>query len=274
MADTTNPPPIVLTIAGSDSSGGAGIQADLKTFTALGVYGASAVTALTAQNTQGVREIHPVPTQFVRAQIDAVAEDLNIAAVKIGMLATSAIISETVAAINAHNLAPVVVDPVMVSTSGDPLLEPQAIDALTKELLPVATIITPNLDEAALLLGETRAGDEQAMKSQARALLRMGCNAVLLKGGHALGTEAVDLLATPEGITVLSDPAITTNNTHGTGCTLSAALATYLALGQDLPDAASQAKAFVWKALKSGAGFNIGQGCGPIDHLHAIRRKI
>ena len=273
----TPTPPIALTIAGSDSSGGAGIQADLKTFTALGVYGASVITALTAQNTLGVRAIHAVPPDFIAAQIDAVAEDLAVAAVKTGMLGDVATVVAVSAGIERHRLAPVVVDPVMVATSGDVLLAADAIDAVRRKLIPRATLITPNLAEAATLLGDAPARSLDEMEAQARRLLALGPAAVLVKGGHRAGGEAaIDILVTseaPDKSLHFTAPRIDTRNTHGTGCTLAAAITAHLALGQVLTEAVGAAKAFLSAALAAGRDHAIGHGAGPVDHLHAIRAK-
>jgi hydroxymethylpyrimidine/phosphomethylpyrimidine kinase len=264
--------PVVLTIAGSDSSGGAGIQADLKTFTALGVYGASVLTALTAQNTRGVSAIHPVPAHFVTQQIDAVAGDLRVAAVKTGMLYARDTVLAVVEGVRRHALSPLVVDPVMVATSGDMLLEPDAVEAVRRELLPLADIITPNLQEAARLLHLSEAADEAEMRAQAIALLALGPKAVLLKGGHGSGREAVDILVTSDAPPVrLALPRIDTPNTHGTGCTLSAAIAAGLARGDSITDAVAAAKRFVHDALNAGRNLKIGRGSGPVDHLHTVR---
>ncbi len=264
--------PVALTIAGSDSSGGAGIQADLKTFTVLGVYGASVLTALTAQNTRGVAAILPVPPAFVTQQIDAVAGDLRIAAVKTGMLNDRATVLAVVEGVRRHRLGPLVVDPVMVATSGDMLLQPDAIEAVRAELLPLADIVTPNLAEAARLLDRSPAEDEAGMLAQAQALLALGPKAVLLKGGHGEGIDAVDILVARGGAPVrLALPRIDTGNTHGTGCTLSAAIAASLAKGELLVDAVGAAKHFVHAALTAGCGLKIGGGSGPVDHLHALR---
>jgi hydroxymethylpyrimidine/phosphomethylpyrimidine kinase len=263
---------VALTIAGSDSSGGAGIQADLKTFTVLGVYGASVLTALTAQNTRGVSAILPVPPAFVTQQIDAVASDLDIAAVKTGMLNDRATVLAVVAGVRRHRLSPLVVDPVMVATSGDMLLEPEAVEALRRELLPLADIITPNLAEAARLLHLSVAADEAEMEAQARELLSLGAKAVLLKGGHGEGSESVDILVVRGASPVrLALPRVDTANTHGTGCTLSAAIAAGLAQGESLTDAVGAAKRFVHAALAAGQGLKIGGGAGPIDHLYTVR---
>ena len=213
-------PPIAVTIAGSDSSGGAGIQADLKTFSALGVYGASVITALTAQNTKGVTAIHDVPAHFIAAQIDAVFADLKVDAVKIGMLSVPVAIATVAAGLERWKQTLVVLDPVMVATSGDRLLAPAAIEVLKRDLMPRALVVTPNLHEAAALLDEPLARNETEMRDQAEKLLRLGAKAVLIKGGHAQGPEAVDLLVTPDAAARLSTEKIDTANTHGTGCTL------------------------------------------------------
>jgi len=266
--------PVALTIAGSDSSGGAGIQADLKTFTVLGVYGASVLTALTAQNTRGVSAILPVPPAFVTQQIDAVAGDLKIAAVKTGMLNDRATVLAVVEGVRRHRIGPLVVDPVMVATSGDMLLQPDAVEAVRRKLLPLADIITPNLAEAARLLDRSPAVDEGEMLAQAQALLALGPKAVLLKGGHGEGSDAVDILVVRGQAPVrLSLPRIDTDNTHGTGCTLSAAITAGLAKGESLVDAVDAAKRFVHAALTAGRGLKIGSGSGPVDHLHALRNE-
>lgn len=268
-------PPIALTIAGSDSSGGAGIQADLKTFTALGVYGASVLTALTAQNTRGVTAIHAVPPHFVAEQIDAVASDLNIGATKTGMLNDRATVLAVAEGVRRHDLHPLVVDPVMVATSGDLLLEHDAIDAVRDVLLPLADLITPNLAEAATLLSASIAASESEMESQARALLALGPKAVLIKGGHGEGADAVDILVSHQTSALrIVRPRVATRNTHGTGCTLSAAIAAYLARGERLADAVQSAKKFVHEALVSASQQHLGGGSGPVDHLYAIRRLI
>jgi len=274
MADQqTQPTPIALTIAGSDSSGGAGIQADLKTFTALGVYGASVLTALTAQNTRGVDDVLPIAPAFVRAQIDSVLSDLDVKAVKTGMLANADVILAVAEILEGNAEIPLVCDPVMVATSGDVLLEPDAIGALRERLIPRASLLTPNIPEAARLLGCPEATDLDEMARQAEALRAFGCAAVLLKGGHGSGKTATDILAHAGGIVPLEAPRIETPNTHGTGCTLSAAIAALLAAGEPLEQAVRRAKAFVWSALEAGAHCQIGHGSGPVDHLFAIRRQ-
>ena len=274
MADQqTQPVPIALTIAGSDSSGGAGIQADLKTFTALGVYGASVLTALTAQNTRGVDDVLPIAPAFVRAQIDSVLSDLDVKAVKTGMLANADVILAVAEILEGNAEIPLVCDPVMVATSGDVLLEPDAIGALRERLIPRASLLTPNIPEAARLLGCPEATDLDEMARQAEALRAFGCAAVLLKGGHGSGKTATDILAHAGGIVPLEAPRIETPNTHGTGCTLSAAIAALMAAGESLEQAVRRAKVFVWSALEAGAHRRIGHGSGPVDHLFAIRRQ-
>lgn len=265
--------PVALTIAGSDSSGGAGIQADLKTFSAFGVYGASALTALTAQNTLGVHGVHAVPPAFVIAQIDAVLSDLSVGAIKTGMLANHAIVTAVADRLGAATGIPLVVDPVMVATSGDNLLDADAIDAVRHRLLPRAMLVTPNIPEAARLLDEPEAEDETGLTRQAQSILAFGPQAVLLKGGHGGGDTATDLLVTANRVITLRQPRIETTATHGTGCTLSAAIAALLASGADLEQAVERAKAYVWKALVSGRDIGIGAGHGPVDHLFAIRRN-
>jgi len=265
--------PIALTIAGSDSSGGAGIQADLKSFTAFGVYGASVLTALTAQNTRGVDDVLAVPPEFVTAQLNAVLSDLVVGAAKTGMLANAGIIFAVAEVLERHARLPLVCDPVMVATSGDVLLEPDAIDAMKQRLIPRAALITPNIPEAARLLGCPEAADIDEMTRQARALRGLGCGAVLLKGGHCGNDSAVDILVHTGGVTPLEAPRIPTPNTHGTGCTLAAAITALLAAGDPLEQAVRRAKMYVWRALEAGAGLVIGHGSGPVDHLFAIRRQ-
>jgi hydroxymethylpyrimidine/phosphomethylpyrimidine kinase len=261
---------IALTIAGSDSSGGAGIQADLKTFSALGVYGASAITALTAQNTQGVEAVLVVPPDFVARQIKVVARDLKVGAVKIGMLATSEVIEAVAGALEALPGVPVVLDPVMVAASGDVLLDEDAIATLKSVLLPRAIVIIPNLPEAAQLVGAPQASDEDEMRAQARQLKRLGAQAVLIKGGHAKGASSVDLLLDGEGEMRLEAPRVPTKNDHGTGCTLSSAIAAELAKGASLREAAAAAKAYVTAAIATADELEIGKGRGPVHHFHAV----
>ncbi|MDQ3061227.1 MAG: bifunctional hydroxymethylpyrimidine kinase/phosphomethylpyrimidine kinase [Pseudomonadota bacterium] len=261
--------PRVLSIAGSDSGGGAGIQADLKTFAALGCYGMSAITALTAQNTLGVRAIHGVPPQMLRDQIDAVVEDIGLHAVKIGMLHSPGIVQTVASAIDRHSLQNVVLDPVMVATSGAVLIDNPAIAMLVRELFGRAALVTPNLDEASLLVG--RALDsEAAMELAAQELLAMGAAAVLLKGGHLASNVVSDLFITRHGeLHWLRAPRIHSANTHGTGCTLSSAIAAHLALGASLLEAVQAAHAYVRAALQAGAKVRTGSGGGPLNHGHA-----
>ncbi len=266
--------PRVLTIAGSDSGGGAGIQADLKTFAAHGCYGMSAITALTAQNTVGVRAIHGVPADFLKEQIAAVIEDIGVDAVKIGMLHAPEIVEVVVWAIDHYRLERVVLDPVMVATSGDALIRQETIASLVSELFPRAALVTPNLDEAALLLGRPvrEVADLEAACSD---LLGLGARAVLLKGGHLGGDELTDLLALPGQAQAqwlrLSGSRIATRNSHGTGCTLSSAIAAQLALGLELAEAVQAAHAYIRAALAAGANVRTGQGHGPLNHGYAPR---
>lgn len=260
--------PVALTIAGSDSSGGAGIQADLKTFAALGVYGAAAITALTAQNTKGVTGIHAVPAAFVTAQIDAVFSDLDVAAVKIGMVAQAASIDAIAAALARWKPRHVVLDPVMVATSGDRLLAAEAVTALRARLMPLASVITPNLPEAAALLEEPIARSEAEIESQGRRLLSLGCRAVLIKGGHGEGAESTDYLVAADATLALAAPRVATRNTHGTGCSLSSAVAAGLAKGEDLATAVRNAKGWISAAIGSADRFSVGHGHGPIHHFH------
>jgi hydroxymethylpyrimidine/phosphomethylpyrimidine kinase len=261
---------IAVTIAGSDSGGGAGIQADLKTFSALGVYGASVVTALTAQNTRGVQAIHDVPPDFVAAQIDSVFSDLAVDAVKIGMLSRPAIIAAVAQGLDRHRAGPVVLDPVMVAASGDPLLAPDAIEALRGELIPRALLVTPNLPEAAAILGEPIAADEGAMARQGEAIRALGARAVLVKGGHGSGPESTDILVDAAGTARLAAPRHATRNTHGTGCTLSSAIAAGLARGLDLAAAVRMGKAYIGAAIAASDALRIGSGHGPVHHFHAL----
>ena len=262
--------PIALTIAGSDSSGGAGVQADLKTFAAFGVYGASVITALTAQNTQGVTGIHQVPAEFVTAQIDAVLGDLDVKAVKVGMVSQRAVIEAVEAGLQRWSPRHIVLDPVMVATSGDRLLAPDAIEALRTKLIPRALLITPNLPEAAALLDEQIASSESQIESQGKRLLTMGASAVLIKGGHGHGAESIDYLFLQAGVIALAAPRIATKNTHGTGCSLSSAIAARLAKGDDLETAVRNAKAWVTAAIAAADRLSVGHGHGPIHHFHGI----
>lgn len=260
-------PPIALTIAGSDSGGGAGIQADLKTFHAFGVFGTSAVTAVTAQNTLGVSAVHPIPVKVVRAQLEAVAADLPPRAVKTGMLATAELVEGVGAAIRDLDLPGYVMDPVMVATSGDRLLDADAESALVRELLPLATVVTPNLYEVEILAGMQVQTVEDAMHA-ARRLVDLGAGAALVKGGHLQGDEAVDVLWDGREEYVWRRPRMMTRSTHGTGCTLSAAITAGLALGQPLPEAVERAVEYVARAIRTAPGF--GQGRGPLNHFAPV----
>ena len=261
--------PIAVTLAGSDSGGGAGVQADLKTFSALGVYGATVITALTAQNTRGVTAIHDVPAEFVAAQIDAVFSDLEVSAVKIGMVSQRGVIEVIAAGLERWRQSQVVLDPVMIATSGDKLLAPDAIDVLKRVLMPRALVVTPNLPEAAALLDAPVADTETAMRAQGERLLALGARAVLIKGGHAVGAESVDLLIEPAAFTRLAADRVATANTHGTGCTLSSAIAAGLARGLSLAEAVRAAKVYVTDALGAANRIKIGSGHGPVHHFHA-----
>ncbi|MFO1388277.1 bifunctional hydroxymethylpyrimidine kinase/phosphomethylpyrimidine kinase [Cellvibrio sp.] len=265
--NSIQPTPIAMTIAGSDSGGGAGIQADLKTFAALGVYGCSAISSLTAQNTQGVQGVFPVPPEFVQAQIKSVLSDIKVGAIKTGMLATADII-QAVAESLAENQIPLVLDPVMVATSGDRLLAEDAISTLINRLIPRATILTPNLLEAAALLAAPVASSIAEMELQARSLLAMGAQAVLVKGGHGSGYDATDLLLTSTGVELFSAQRIDTKNTHGTGCTLASAIAAGLAKNLSSRDAVAQAKDYLHNALLHSNELTIGQGSGPVHHFY------
>ena len=259
----------VLSIAGSDSGGGAGIQADLKTFAALGCYGMTAITALTAQNTVGVQGIHPVPAAFLKAQLQSVVEDIGVDAVKIGMLHAPEIVEVVAWAIDHYRLMNVVLDPVMVATSGDRLIASDTVQVLVRELFPRAALTTPNLDEAALLWQQPIA-DAEGLDAATEALLAMGAQAVLLKGGHLPGDALVDVLLQPgQPMLRLISTRIPSRNVHGTGCTLSSAIAAHLALGLGLVDAVQAARHFIRAAISEGAAVQTGQGHGPLNHGHA-----
>ena len=265
--------PIAVTIAGSDSGGGAGIEADLKTFSALGVYGAAVVTALTAQNTNGVFGVHEVPADFIAAQTDAVFTDLDIAAVKIGMLGTAGAIDVVAAALDRYRPRNVVLDPVTVATSGECLLRGDAAGHL-RALISRVRVITPNLPEAAALLDVPQARDEDEMRAQAESLLKLGPGAVLMKGGHLNdklggGSESVDLLVEAGACMRLTAPRVATKNTHGTGCTLSSAVAAGLARGLPLERAVREAKDYVSAAIAAADRLSVGSGRGPLHHFHA-----
>jgi hydroxymethylpyrimidine/phosphomethylpyrimidine kinase len=260
--------PIAVTIAGSDSSGGAGIQADLKTFSASGVYGASVITALTAQNTKGILAIHDVPAAFIAQQIDAVFSDFDVGAVKIGMLGGAAAIDAVAAGLERHRQRNVVLDPVMAASSGEKLLPADAMGRL-RALIPRVRVLTPNLPEAAILLGAPPAGDESEMRAQAQKLLALGAAAVLIKGGHGKGPESVDILVDADGCQRFASPRVATDNTHGTGCTLAAAIAAGLAKGLALNEAVRIAKAYVSAAIAAADRLEVGAGRGPVHHFHA-----
>ena len=263
-------PPVALTIAGSDPSGGAGIQADLKTFSALGAYGTSVITALTAQNTQGVTGIHLVPADFVTQQLDTLVADVRIDAVKIGMLATRDLADAVAAFLREHPSEVVVLDPVMVATSGDRLLAQDAVEAI-RRLLPLASLITPNLDEAADLLRVDRAVDVNGMLEQGRQLLSLGAVRVLIKGGHLPETsDAIDVFVSAELEQVLSTPRITTMNTHGTGCTLSSAIAALRPQRGSWLEAVTDAKHWLSDAIAAAQVLDVGQGHGPVHHFHRL----
>jgi hydroxymethylpyrimidine/phosphomethylpyrimidine kinase len=260
---------IAVTIAGSDSSGGAGIQADLKTFSALGVYGASVIAALTAQNTTGVAAIHDVPPDFVTAQMDAVFSDLSVGAVKIGMLSSPTVVEAVAAGLARWRQDRIVLDPVMVAGSGDRLITSDAIAAMKRELLPRAALITPNLPEAAALLDTVPARNEAEMRQQAERFLALGVRAVLLKGGHATGPESADIFADGTHVIRLAAARLETRNTHGTGCTISSAIAAGLAKGRDLIGAVRDAKTYITAAISAADRLQIGAGQGPVHHFHA-----
>jgi hydroxymethylpyrimidine/phosphomethylpyrimidine kinase len=258
----------VLTVAGSDSGGGAGIQADLKTFSALGCYGMSVITALTAQNTTGVRAIHPVPPDFVEEQLEAVLSDMGAAAVKIGMLYSRELIRAVAGQLVKHRVRNIVLDPVMVAQSGDSLLQDEAVSALKEVLFPLATVVTPNLHEVSILVGrQVRTVDD--MDLAARELGALGAQGVLIKGGHLPGRESTDLLYLPaeNRAVIFKAERVDTRNNHGTGCTLSSGIASFLARGESLDAAASKAKDYLTRALRAGAAYRLGKGHGPVHHF-------
>jgi hydroxymethylpyrimidine/phosphomethylpyrimidine kinase len=268
MADTIAN---ILSIAGSDPSGGAGIQADLKTFAARGTYGMAALTALTAQNTLGVSGVHLVPPAFVAAQIAAVFADIRVDAVKIGMIASAEIAEAVASALSPHRAVPIVLDPVMVAKGGASLLAQEAVEVLTRRLLPRAAVLTPNLPEAAALLGEAEAIDRAGMADQARRLLGLGPKAVLLKGGHLPGAQSPDVLATADRLHWFEGVRVLTRNTHGTGCSLSSAIAAELGKRRTLVDAVAAAKGFIAGAVRASGALSVGSGHGPLHHFHALR---
>lgn len=260
--------PIALTIAGSDSGGGAGIQADIKAMSANGVYGASVITAITAQNTVAVTAVHEVPADVVGLQIRAVLDDLDVGAIKLGMLFSPQIIAVVAAELADFN-GPIVVDPVMIAKSGDTLLQETAVKAMVDQILPLATVLTPNLPEAACLLGTAAATTPVQMQAQAQQLMQLGPRAVLVKGGHGVGDDCTDVLLTADGAElILKSKRIDTRNTHGTGCTYSATIAANLAKGMDLPDAVQAAHQYLQKAITVANDLTIGQGHGPVYHFH------
>jgi len=260
----------VLTVAGSDPGGGAGIQADLKTFSALGAYGCAAITALTAQNTRTVTGIHTPPAAFVAEQLDTLLADIRIDAVKIGMVATAEIAAAVAGALARHARGPVVLDPVMVAKGGDRLLDADAVATLRDRLLPLAAVVTPNLPEAGVLLDRPAPDGPAAMEDAAAALTALGPPAVLLKGGHLDGAESPDLLWADGAAHWLPGRRVATANTHGTGCTLSAAIAALLPVSADLPAAVRAAKAYVAGALAAADRLSVGRGHGPTHHFHAL----
>ncbi|MEX3974757.1 bifunctional hydroxymethylpyrimidine kinase/phosphomethylpyrimidine kinase [Paraburkholderia caribensis] len=264
----TRPIPNVLTIAGSDSGGGAGIQADLKAFSALGAYGASVITALTAQNTRGVTAIHTPDPGFVTAQLDAVFDDIRIDAVKIGMLANASIVHAVADALRRHQPKHVVLDTVMISKSNHALLAPEAVDAVRSELLPLADLLTPNLPEAAALLGTSSAADEAAMVDQGEALRKLGAHAVLMKGGHLAAADSPDWLIQDSGTMRLAGPRVPVKNTHGTGCSLSSAIAALIPQRDDLASAVADAKVWLTGALEQSGRLDVGHGVGPVHHFY------
>ena len=265
--------PTALTVAGSDPSGGAGIQADLKTFSALGAYGTAVLTALTAQNTRGVTGVHAVPAAFVGDQLRTLLDDVEVHATKTGMLGTAEVVAEVAAVLADRRAGPVVCDPVMVSTSGHRLIDEAAVGAVRELLLPVSDVVTPNVPEAAVLTGVPPAEDVGELPDQARALLALGPRTVLLKGGHLGGPESVDVLATADGVTVTRRPRVATTATHGTGCTLAAALAALAARSvgdPDWPALVEQARDYLQRALEGGRDLRIGGGHGPVHHFAGI----
>jgi hydroxymethylpyrimidine/phosphomethylpyrimidine kinase len=255
---------IALTVAGSDSGGGAGIQADLKTFHQFGVFGTSAIVAVTAQNTRGVRSVHPIPSNIVADQLDALAEDLPPAALKTGMLATAELALQVAQAIEHHAWREYVLDPVMVATSGDRLLSPDAETVIRDQLVPLAAVITPNLHEAEILTGVSIGSVDDMVRAGTR-LLELGSRAALIKAGHQPGDELVDVLVLPAGIRRFPHPRIATTSTHGSGCTLSAAITACLALEEDIQTAVARAIDFVTRAIVAAPG--LGGGSGPLNHL-------
>ena len=267
---TSTPIRNVLSIAGSDPSGGAGIQADLKAFSARGCYGMAAITALTTQNTQGVSAVVPLDPEFVAEQIRMVFADIRVDAVKIGMIANAGIARAVAEALKLHRGIPIVLDPVMIAKGGASLLDPDAVEALKTELLPLATLLTPNLPEAAALLGDPEACDLRIMESQAIRLTTLGPRSVLIKGGHLAGGESPDVLVADGQVTWFEADRIETRNTHGTGCSLSSALAAELAMGKSVEEAVRVAKAWLKEAVRTSHTLSVGSGHGPVHHFHDL----
>ncbi|HTV34598.1 MAG TPA: bifunctional hydroxymethylpyrimidine kinase/phosphomethylpyrimidine kinase [Methylocella sp.] len=265
--------PNLLTIAGFDPSGGAGVAADLKTFAALGTHGTAVVTALTAQNTQGVAAIHVPPAGFTAAQIDAIFSDINIAAVKIGMLACGAIVEEVAKRLAFYKPPFIVLDPVLTATSGDRLATTGTAKAIERHLLPLVTLITPNILEAAQLTGREAPTDLEGRRRAALELRKLGAKAVLIKGGHAGGATSDDLLLNGAGFALFTAARIAARNTHGTGCTLASAIAVYLAQGLALDEAVRAAKAYVSDAIAAADALSVGQGPGPLHHFHTMWKR-
>jgi hydroxymethylpyrimidine/phosphomethylpyrimidine kinase len=265
--------PNVLTLAGVDPSGGAGVFADLKTFSALGAYGTGIVVALTAQNTRGVTGVHLVPASFVTQQIDTLFADVRIDAAKVGMLASAELVSTVAAGLRRHGVRHLVVDPVMVSKSGHHLLQPDAVEALRRELLPLAEILTPNLPEAGVLLSRAEPRSLDEMRTAARDLHKLGPHYVLLKGGHLDGADCIDILDDGTTQIELHSPRIETRNTHGTGCTLSAAITALLPQRATVADAVRDAKTWLTAALTAADQLSVGHGHGPVHHFHALWPK-
>lgn len=268
--------PVALTIAGSDSGGGAGIQADIKTFSSLGIYGASILTAVTAQNTQGVRGIQAVSPEIIRGQLEAIFEDLPVDAIKVGMLHTIEAVRSVSEILSTHSCSPIILDPVMISTSGSRLLREDAVKCVIHDLFPLTTLLTPNIQEAEYLSGIPIHGENEIKKAADR-LLSLGCESVLIKGGHIPGETMTDWLFTgkQEPICLVS-PTVETRNTHGTGCTLSSAIAAYMALGLPLTEAVRSAKEYITQALTHGADIQVGKGHGPMNHFFSpvpLRKK-
>ncbi len=268
-------PPITLTIAGSDSGGGAGIQADIKAMSATGSYACSVITAVTAQNTQGVSAIHSIPIDIVQAQLESVFSDMRVCAVKIGMLSDATTIAMIANVLKKYQPNHIILDPVMVATSGDVLLQSEAVNALVNDLIPLADLITPNLYEAQVLLNKevtSLAKTSAELEASCKQLLPLGAKGVLLKGGHMNTPESTDVWATRDTCLHFSSDRVTTQNTHGTGCTLSSAIASYLAQGFDMPEAIKNAKDYISHALYYAQDYQLGQGSGPVEHFYKLNQ--